>query len=978
MELRLRVFVKVCHAVQHAHQKGVIHRDLKPSNVLVTPQDGVPVPKVIDFGIARATSDQRLTDQTVFTAFDQFIGTPAYMSPEQAAMSGIDIDTRSDIYSLGVLLYELLTGHTPFDTRELARSGLQEMRRIICEEEPLRPSTRLSCQSKAGEFRFRNQKSEIHRDLDWIVMKCLEKDRTRRYATANGLAADLERHLNNEPIVARPPSTSYRIYKAFRRHKLAFASVAAVLASLVIGLFASLWQNMRVSRAQRATLHQAYVSKMNLARQAWEDNNLGRLRDLLEETATSPDRGFEWYYWQRQSHLELRTLRGHLGPVVDVSFSPDGERVLTASLDATARLWDSTRGIELLKLTGHRGAVTSASWSPEGQRIITASADQTAAIWDAASGAQLFRFKGHRDRLTSARFSPDGQYIVTGSLDQTARVWRAATGEEVFSMPHEHIVWSVAFSPDGSRILTGGADERATIWDAATGVRLRRIEPPSARIAARNTSDPLMFYAGFAPDGKSLVTASQNQIANFYDAASGAWLFELKGNDHWLSPRQYGLPLTATFSPDGQRLISGGLDFIARIWQLGALTNLFTLRGHEAEIASAAFSPDGRRIVTGSYDHTAKIWNGAGTTEYLSLDLQKAVVSGAAFSPDGRRMVTASWDGTAMVWETETGVLLLTLDHGSNHVWSAGFSSDGGHIITGTQDGSFRVWDAFARRELLRIQGHAGEIHTVAFSRDGKRILTAARDSTAKLWDASTGRCLLKLDHNQPFVMAAFSPDGRRIVTVCNDNDRNTLEDATAAVWDAHTGQRLFSLEGHRNGFSAVAFSPDSRLIVTGSVDWTATVWDASNGKELFVLSGHHGQVIHVAVSPHSRRIFTGGFDNTTRVWDSASGQELLTLKGKLFTAPGISPDGRRIVAGPEPPILVWEVASPDQVADWRKEERLAVKRIEAERRERAEAEARHRASLIKDWLVLDPVQFEGTNGGAKISEGIRSGTARE
>jgi serine/threonine protein kinase/TPR repeat protein len=293
---RLDLFIRVCRAIQHAHQKGIIHRDLKPSNILVTEQDGAPVPKIIDFGIAKATTDQRLTGKTLFTAFEQFIGTPAYMSPEQAGLGGLDIDTRSDIYSLGVLLYELLTGETPFDFKELFKAGLDEMRRTIREVEPPKPSTRLTeeltgarvrngAQGRKGEKENskieptstssspplypstpfpRRQAAEpgpenetsgrLHRlkelipllrgDLDWIVMKCLEKDRARRYETANGLASDIQRHLNNEPVVACPPSNLYRFQKLVRRNKLAFAAAGSVVAALVIGLAIALWQSV--------------------------------------------------------------------------------------------------------------------------------------------------------------------------------------------------------------------------------------------------------------------------------------------------------------------------------------------------------------------------------------------------------------------------------------------------------------------------------------------------------------------------------------------------------------------------------------------------------------------------------------------------------------------------------------------------------------------------------------------------------------
>jgi serine/threonine protein kinase len=254
---RLALFVQVCQAIQHAHQKGIIHRDIKPSNILVADHDGVPVPKIIDFGIAKATAGQTLTDKTVFTALEQFIGTPAYMSPEQAKLSGMDIDTRSDIYSLGVLLYELLTGKTPFEGKRLREAGLDEIRRIIREEEPVRPSQKLSTlaaeeQTTTARSRQTDSPRLIHLvrgDLDWIVMKCLEKDRNRRYETANGLAFDILRHVNNEPVNARPPSQLYRFQKMVRRNKLVFAATGAVALSLIAGLGFSTWSFLREREA---------------------------------------------------------------------------------------------------------------------------------------------------------------------------------------------------------------------------------------------------------------------------------------------------------------------------------------------------------------------------------------------------------------------------------------------------------------------------------------------------------------------------------------------------------------------------------------------------------------------------------------------------------------------------------------------------------------------------------------------------------
>ena len=925
-EERLNLFVQVCHAIQHAHQKGIIHRDIKPSNILVTLHDGVPVPKVIDFGIAKATG-QRLTDKTLFTAFQQFVGTPAYMSPEQAEMSGLDVDTRSDIYSLGVLLYELLTGSTPFDTKELTQSGLDEMRKIIREREPARPSTRLR-QTATVPSQLSTFSPQLSTDLDWIVMKALEKDRTLRYDTANGLATDVERFQNHEPVVARPHSTVYRVQKFVSRNRVMVAAAATVGVALVLGIFGSTWQAIRATKAEREQSRlrqqaeaQAYVANIRLMQEAAEASDAGQLRELLQETASNPARGFEWYYWQRQMHLDLRTLHGHSGGVRSVAFSPDGQRIVTGSLDGTAKAWEAATGKELVTFKGHRAGIASVAFAPDGQRIATGSDDGTVKVWDSTSGKELLTFKGHHSKVISVVFAPDGQRIASGSADQTAKVWDAASGNELLTLRgHSNNVVSVAISPDGRRIATGSDDHTARVWEADSGVQL---------LVFKGYTLPAHSVT-FSPESQRIVTC--DRLVKVWEAASGNELRTIQGRSFFWS---------AAFSPDGRQIATGGLDRTVQVWDADSGKELLAFMGHNDEVSSVAFSPDGQRLVSGSLDGTAKLWDLCSREKLLTHSGK--LVSNAAFSPDGQRIATGWEDGIVKVWGTTSGKELLNFKAHSLMIRSVAFSPDGQRIVTsGLSDPTLRVWEAASGRELLTLKGHSDEIRCAAFSPDGRRIVTGSVDQTAKVWDADTGKELFAFrGHDTMVNSVAFSPDGQRIATGSDD---------AAKVWEAASGKELLYLTVQSQ---AVAFSPDGRGIVTGDSAGVAKVWEAESGVQLLVFKGHNGWIWTMVYSPDGQRILTGSTDQTARLWDAASGKELLSLKRQ--NADGafavFSPDGQRIVTGGVGGAAkVWEAATAQEVAAWQAEEKADLERMVTLQRER-EAAAEHGRAL----RALDP-----------------------
>ncbi len=904
---RLSLFVEICSAIQHAHQKGIIHRDIKPSNILVAVQDGKPVPKVIDFGIAKATQ-QQLTDKTVVTQMQQFVGTPAYMSPEQAEMTSLDIDTRTDIYSLGVLLYQLLTGQTPFDQRELLSAGWEQMRRIIREKEPPRPSTRLSQQIAAADaqslLQTRTLVQRLRGDLDWIVMKCLEKDRTRRYETANGLALDIQRHLRNEAVLARPPTASYRLKKIIRRNRMAFAATLA-FAVLLVGtaLFSTasyLRERVARSEAERQRLladrarmtadsqkreaeqekekarRNLYLARMNLLQSDWEHNDFSRFRATLEQTKDFPERSFEWDYWHHQGHLEVAALNIS-NAVRSLSFSPDGKLLAASGGNPAVWCWEVASG--RLRWRGGPGTDNVVSkFSPDGAALAVAQLDGAITLLDAKNGARL---KGVPPASENKRsplspelaWSSDGRLLAATGF-RSVRVFRGNDLTLERSLPDNDVVRGLAFSPNG---------ERLAACDTAGNIRiLNATFNPVAQFHRNTCLNKILFTA----DGEKVIVSGNDSKAVVIEINSGRVLRTFD--------RQPGIIRAMNLTSDGRSLLTGSEDNSAILWDLATGEAINEFKGHTRYVWGSAISPDDQLVATGDSTGEIKIWR-ARVTPAITLENGPDGSDFAMFAPNLDRAVAASERTGTALWETTFGKRLISLRDESRALHArdgGGFSADGLKLLlTGGPDLTADLLELFP--EASKPLWHIDRPCTAGtLSRDGQRIVIGTGGGAVEILDAKTRRVEQSVSLQTNAILS---------VTLSADETYVAASDVMGGlvVWRRGTAAKVLTFGlGTGEPPRRVSFMHDSRRLVAWAGN-EVQIWNCQSGQRELVFPTPDTWAL--AISPDNRRIATSGTwgNPTVRLWDASTGEETLRLRTltEIIVQLAFSPDGKRLGA---------------------------------------------------------------------------------
>jgi WD40 repeat protein/predicted Ser/Thr protein kinase len=911
----LEVFAKVCEAVNAAHLQGIIHRDLKPTNIRVG-ADGEP--HVLDFGLAKVDPGRSDADSLpqAMTITGQFVGSLPWASPEQIQGVPANMDLRTDVYSLGLILYHLLTGRFPYDVI----GSMHEVMDNILKVEPIRP---------------RSFHRDIDDELETIVLKCLSKGRERRYQTAGELARDIRHYLAGEPIEAKRDSAIYLLRKTVRRYRVPVIAASAFVVLLAAAMVAStaLWrraefaaereQQQRVLAVQRTEQAVRAQSDAEAARAAAQReqaaaeqllyySKIGEAAGFLDRELTASARRalsecpvglrhWEWGWLARLADVRPVWSAQHGALVQTVAFGPDG-RLYSGGENEWVRVWDVSGQAPALSLAACAEGVWEIAFSPDGKCMAVvgdscpALGDSAIALWDLATQRQTRLILGHSNGVYSVCFSPDGRYLATGGGDKTARLWDVETGREVRSFAgHTAAVLRAAITADGQFLVTASgvwgtnADTTTRVWEIRTGRQLHVIAGSNWRQQA------------VAPAGRAFACALQDTTIGLFDAATGQQVKSIQADSG-----EYG---AVAFSPDGGRLAWVGRDNTLKMCQIEGDKGPVILGESEQPLMCLAFSTDGARIASGSLDGTVCLWDAmpARTADGGNVDLGGAFPESVDFGPDGQTVAV----GTAypnqrflQVHDADTGRMVWRSSELGVTVGQVRFHPDGRRVVVSTEDGLIHVWDVVAQQRVLELRAGPGQARPIAISPDGRRLAAGTRTDPAAVWDLQTGRLLYALEDSDGGILSlAWSPDGALIAGgragVCR-------------IWDARDGHLLHKVETEvRRSFWTVHFAPAGHTVLAGSLQGVCCVIDADAGKIVTNVQAHRDTMTSMAISPDGRRLATVGDGNATSIWDTTTWRKVLTLwdHKQHVRCVAFSPDGRTLATVGHDGLLILRAA---------------------------------------------------------------------
>jgi eukaryotic-like serine/threonine-protein kinase len=890
---RLKIFLKVCEAVKFAHQNLIIHRDLKPNNILVTADGTV---KLLDFGVAKLLQPD-LLDVSGNLTLGTNILTPNYASPEQ--LKGETITTASDVYSLGVLLYELLSGNRPYDLKD---KSFPEILRIISEQLPPRPSeTEMQVREQmphaalfaSGLHSRTGVRSTLRGDLDNICLKALAKERRERYQTVEELTADINRHLEMLPIFARQPSVWYRTNKYAKRHRLGVAAAAAILILVLGWLVSALWQR-NVAREQAAqNLWLAYAADMNLGMQAYERANLSRLNEII---ARYRNTGFtsNWEYRFLQSLAKPKAqllMIPHPNEVWDVTFSSDSKKMAIGCADGFARIYQVPEG-KLLATTATKEAnIWRLRFSPDDRFLATASGDSASTsvkIWNAETGAETLSLIGHTARVRGLDISPDGKMIATGSRDQTVRIWDAVDGRELKRLAvkanREEEVQDLHFTPDGDKLIVASKNT-CRVWDVASGRILFKFAEGEGRGGA--------WSVAVSPDGKRFALGRGEPRIQIFDANSLKQVLEIEAHEAKIN--------NLAFSPDGSTIASASSDRTVRFFDTQTGAESQNLKAHLSEAWSVAFSRDGKFIATSGTDFNVFLFDTPELLKSSSFGPPLNYGGGwSAISPD-RSKVVVPWMNTLALWDVASRHEVAEF-FTREPLESGSFSPDGAILATGGA-GTITLWNTATGAEIRHFRDQGKNIRRLVFSPDGKRLISASDDKTGRILNIENPVGFLELCRFDKEVTAlGVSPDGHRVFLAGLD--------PTAKLIDFDTRKVIAEIGISRKPFLSVAFAPAGQTFAIGDADGAIQIRQTIDAKLLATFTGSTGHLTALTYSPDGTRLASASTEGVIRMWDTKTGDQVLAIRtgapNTSFLA--FTPDGNTLIShGTVGKIQLWD-----------------------------------------------------------------------